>query len=89
MPLSQRLRSRIRLAMREAAGDHHADQQDLAQDVDVVLLAEIRRRQVLREMERQHRQHGQAAQRQGDHAGDLAMSDFDPAGLMEDGGGLA
>ena len=77
------------VGQRQAAGDHHADQQDLAQHVDVVLLAQVRRRQVLREMERQHRQHGQAAQRQGDHAGDLALPDFEGAGLVKDGGRLA
>ena len=39
-----------------AAANHHADQQDLAKDVDVVFAAQVRRREVFGKVEGQHRQ---------------------------------
>ena len=89
VPLSQRLRSRIRLAIARPPAITMPTSRISRRTLTSYCLAQIRRRQVLREMEGEHRQDRQSAQRQGDHPGDLAVSDFDPAGLMEDGGGFA
>jgi hypothetical protein len=40
-------------------------------------------------MESQHRHHGEAAQCQRDHPGDLALPDLEGPGLVKDGGRLA
>jgi hypothetical protein len=62
------------IAQRDATGRQQADQQQLADDVDRILVAQIRRGQVLRKVERQYRQQAQEAQRQRDDAGDHAAA---------------
>jgi hypothetical protein len=89
VPFSQAIAEPDQVRQGEAARDHHADQKDLAQDVDVVLLAQVRRRQIFRVMEREHRHDGEPAQRQCDHAGDLALPDLERPALVKDGGRLA
>ena len=73
---------------RHAARDHHADQQHVPQQADVVLLSQVRCGQIFGEMERQHGQHREPTQRERDDAGDLALAHLQGAGLVEDRRGL-
>ena len=43
---------------------------------------------VVGEVKRQHAKHAQKREREGDDAGDLAAPGFEPAFLMQDGGGF-
>ena len=55
---------------RHAARDHHRHQHHVAQHGYVVALAQLGRGQILRKVKRQYPEEAQAAQREGDDAGD-------------------
>ena len=62
------------LKQRQRAGEHQRPEQQQAHRVDVVGLAQLRRRQVLREVEGEHAEEAEQRQAERDHARDHALA---------------
>ena len=62
------------LQQRHRAGEHQRPEQQQAHRVDVVGLAQLRRRQVLREVEGEHAEEAEERQPERDHARDHALA---------------